>query len=48
MFCLEKLAKNKSQIKYDDIDEWFKVRTRFYLLTRLLAQNYFLLTKRLR
>ena len=29
MFCLEKLAKNKAQIKYDDIDEWFKVRARF-------------------
>ena len=35
MFCLEKLAKNKPQIKYDDIDEWFKVGARFYLFTRL-------------
>ena len=35
MFCLEKLGKNKVGIKYDVLDEWFKVGARFYLFTSI-------------
>ena len=38
MFCLEKLAKHKAQIKYDDIDEWFKVGERSNLFSRLCLE----------